>query len=156
MAINRGKQWEEKVKEDLLKLPDVSLERVPDQVTGYRNSSQNVCDFYCYVYPNFFYIEAKSTKGNTFSINFAQYDRLLIRSGRKGVRSGVVLWWIDHQKVAYIPIKTFETLRKENKKSVNIKMLSENNYRLFEISSVTKRVLPTCDYSILLTLQEGD
>lgn len=156
MAVNRGKQWEEKIKEDLSKLMDVSLERVPDQVSGYRTTSQNPCDFYCYVYPHFYYIESKSTKGNTFNVKFPQYERLLIRSGRKGVRTGVLLWWIDHQRVAYVPIKTFEKLIKDGKKSVNIKMLEDDKYRIIEIPSVTKRVLPTCDYSILLDLQEGD
>lgn len=156
MANSRGKQWEEKVKEDLSKLEDVSLERVPDQVTGYKTTSQNPCDFYCYVYPHLYYIEAKSVNGNTFSVNFPQYERLLTRSGRKGVRAGVLLWWIPHQKVAYIPVKTFEKLIQEGKKSVNIKMLSTHEYRIIEIPSVTKRILPTCDYTTLLDLQEGD
>lgn len=156
MAVNRGKQWEEKVKEDLSKLIDVSLERVPDQLTGYKNTSQNPCDFYCYVYPHFYYIEAKSVTGNTFSVEFAQYERLLARSGRKGVRAGVVLWWVPHQKVAYVPVRTFQKLIKDGKKSVNIKMLGQDEYRIIEIPSVTKRVLPTCDFNVLLTLQEGD
>ena len=156
MAVSRGKQWEEKVKEDLSKLMDVSLERVPDQVSGFKSTSQNPCDFYCYVYPHFYYIEAKSVNGNTFGVDFAQYDRLLVRSGRKGVRTGVLLWWIPHQKVAYIPIKTFEKLKKDGKKSVNIKMLGTDEYRIIEIPSVTKRILPTCDYNVLLDLQEGD
>lgn len=156
MAVSRGKQWEEKVKEDLSKLMDVSLERVPDQVSGFKNTSQNPCDFYCYLYPYFYYIEAKSVNANTFSLDFPQYERLLIRAGRKGVRSGVMLWWIPHQKVAYIPVKSMEKMKQDGKKSVNIKMLNTNEYRLFEIPSITKRILPTCDYNILRHLQEGD
>lgn len=156
MAFNRGKQWEEKVRKDLLKLPDVCIERVPDQVTGHRITSQNACDFYMYLYPHFYYIECKSVNGNTFSVDFAQYDRLLVRAGHKGVRAGVLLWWVPHQKVAYIPIKTFEKLKNDDKKSVNIKMLGTDDYRIIEIPSSTKRVYPDCDYSVLHTLEEGD
>ena len=156
MAHNRGKAWEEKVKEDLLKLPDVSLERVPDQMSGFKSTSQNPADFYLYWYPYFYYIETKSTNVNTFGVDFAQYDRLLARAGRKGVRAGVMLWWVQHQKVAYIPVKTFEKLIKDGKRSVNIKMLGTDEYRIIEIPSVTKRVFPTCDYSVLSSLQEGD
>lgn len=156
MAVNRGKQWEEKVKQDLLTLPDVSLERVPDQVSGFKSTSQNVCDFYFYRFPYLHYLECKSVNGNTFGVDFAQYNRLLVRAGRKGVRSGVLLWWIPHQKVAYVPIKTFEKLKLEGKRSVNIKMLGTGEYRIFEIPSVTKRVFPTCDYSVLENLEEGD
>lgn len=156
MAHSRGKQWEEKVKNDLLKLPDVSLERIPDQVTGYKTTSQNPCDFYVYLYPHFYYIECKSVNGNTFGVDFAQYERLLVRAGRRGVRAGVMLWWIPHQKVAYVPIKTFEKLIADGKRSVNIKMLGTDEYRLIEIPSVTKRVYPDCDYTILSTLREGD
>lgn len=156
MAVSRGKQWEERVKNDLLTLPDISLERVADQVTGFKNTSQNVCDFYMYQYPNFFYIECKSTNSNTFGVDFAQYERLLVRAGRKGVRAGIMLWWVQKQRVAYVPIKTIEKMKADGKRSVNVKMLDSDEYRIIEIPAETKRVFPKCDYSILATLQEGD
>lgn len=156
MAHQRGKQWEDKVKNDLLKLPNIALERVPDQMTGFKNTSQNPCDFFVYLYPNFYYIECKSVNGNTLTVDIAQYDRLIKRLGPKGIRAGVILWWIPHQKVAYVPIKTFEKIKNDGKRSINIKMLNDNEYRIIEIPSVTKRVFPDCDYSILNTLQDGD
>lgn len=156
MAHSRGKQWEERVKSDLLTLPDISLERVADQVTGFKTTSQNPCDFYVYIYPHFYYIECKSTNSNTFSVDFPQYERLLVRAGRKGVRAGIILWWVQHQKVAYVPVKTIEKLIQDGKRSVNIKMLGKDEYRIIEIPSVTPRVYPKCDYSVLTTLKEGD
>ena len=156
MAVNRGKQFEERVKEDLLKLPDVSLERFPDQMSGYQGS-KNVCDFGMYLYPCYYYIECKTTNENTFPLSgLTQYDKLLERRGRKGVRSGVLLWFIKWDKVVYVPVTTFEKLKADGKKSVNIKMLQEDTYRIIEIPSVKKRVFMISDYDILRSLEEGD
>lgn len=156
MSVNRGKAFEEKVKSDLLKLYDVSLERLPDQMSGYRGSA-NVCDFTLYNYPYYFYIECKTTNENTFSLAaLTQYEKLLARKGRKGVRAGVILWFVKHDKVVYVPIATFEKLKSDGKKSVNIKMVGKDEYRIITIPSVKKRVFLDSDYSILMTLKEGD
>jgi len=156
MAINRGKAFEEKVKSDLLKLGDVSLERLPDQMSGYKGSA-NVSDFTLYNYPYYFYIECKTTNENTFPLGgLTQYDKLLARKGRKGVRCGVVLWFVKHDKVVYVPIATFEKLKADGKKSVNVKMVGNDDYRIITIPSVKKRVFLDSDYSVLMTLDEGD
>ena len=156
MAVNRGKQFEERVKEDLLKLPDVSLERFPDQMSGYQGS-KNVCDFGVYLYPNYYYIECKTTNENTFPLSgLTQYEKLMERKGRKGVRSGVLLWFIKWDRVVYVPVATFEKLKADGKKSVNIKMLQEDTYRIIVVPSVKKRVFMDSDYSVLTQLQEGD
>ena len=156
MAVNRGKAFEEKVKSDLLKLPDVSLERLPDQMSGYRGSA-NVCDFTLYSYPYYFYIECKTTNENTFPLaGLTQYDKLLARRNRKGVRAGVLLWFVKHDKVVYVPIATFERLKAEGKKSVNIKMVDGDDYRIITIPSEKKRVFLDSDYSVLMQLEEGD
>lgn len=156
MAVNRGKAFEQKVKEDLLKLPDVSLERLPDQMSGYMGS-KNVCDFVLYSYPNLFYIECKTTNENTFPLSgLTQYDKLLERRGKKGVRSGVVIWYIKYDTVVYVPIATFEKIKNNGLKSVNIKMLQTSDYKIILIPSVKKRVFMDSDYSILTTLEEGD
>ena len=155
--INRGKAFEIKVKEDLLKIPDIDVERLPDQMTGFKGTSKNVSDFEVYLYPNLYFIECKTTHENTFPLSgLSQYDKLLEKKGKKGVRSGVVLWFIKHDKVVYVPIATFEKLKTDGKKSVNIKMLEAEDYRIIIIPSVKKRVFMDSDYSILKSLQEGD
>ena len=156
MASSRGKQFEAKVKEDILKLPDVSLERFPDQMSGYRGS-KNPSDFTLYQFPYYYYLEAKTTNENTFPISgLTQYDELLERKGRKGVRSGVVLWFIKWDTVVYVPVATFEQLKKDGKKSVNIKMVGSDEYRIITIPSVKRRVFMDSDYSVLSSLKEGD
>ena len=156
MAQNRGKVFEQKVKQDLLKLPDICVERLPDQMSGFKGS-KNVCDFEAYWYPHLYYLECKTTHENTFALSaLTQYDELLKRKGKKGVRSGVVLWFIKHDKVCYVPVATFEKLKNDGKKSVNIKMLGTDEYRIIEIPAVKKRVFLDCDFNILKQLQEGD
>ena len=156
MAVNRGKQFEEKVKSDFLKLPDTLVERLPDQVSGYKGSN-NVCDFIVYHFPYCYYIECKTTHENTFALSkLTQYEKLLERCGKRGVRSGVLIWFIKHDKVCYVPVETFRLIKKEGKKSVNIKMLGDEKYRIIEIPSVKKRVFMDSDYSILTSLEDGD
>ena len=156
MTPNLGKQFEKKVKEDLLKIQDMSVDRIYDQVSG-MYGVRNICDFIAYHFPNIFYLEIKSHKGNTFPLeNLTQYDKLCSKVGINGVRVGVILWYIDHKQVVYIPIQTITKMKQEGKKSVNIKDLNDDHYRIVSIPSVEKRVYLDSDYTVLFGLQEGD
>lgn len=156
MPTNYGKQWEVKVKEDLSILEGVSVDRIYDSVSGYKSVS-NISDFISYLYPNIFYLEVKSIRGNTFPLkNLTQYEKLKTKVGIPGVRAGVILWYIDHSKVFYVPISTITKLKEDDKKSVNVKMIDEGEYNLKLVPSITKRVFPTCDYRILTTLKDGE
>lgn len=159
--VNRGKQFEIKLREDWKTTmedqacPDSFITRLPDALSGYRGSS-NVSDFIAYKYPDLFLLEAKSTHGNTFPFtNFRQYDKLLEYKGIKGLHPGVVIWFIDHDKVIYVPILSAEKMKLDGKKSINIKMLDSDDYYLLDIPSVKKRVFMDSDYRILMTLREG-
>lgn len=39
MAVNKGKQWEAKVKEDFSKLPYSTIDRIYDVTTGHKSIS---------------------------------------------------------------------------------------------------------------------
>lgn len=155
--ISRGKQYEQKVKENWRRtFPKGFLYRVPDQVSGYKGST-NVSDFIGYVDGNLYLLECKSHKGNTFPFsNLTQYEALLSYRGIKGVRIGVLLWLIDHHLELYVPIQTIEKMRKEGLKSFNVKYVSNSDYRFFVFPSVKKRVFLESNYSLLADLQEGD
>ena len=156
MALNKGKQWEAKINEDFSKLPGATIDRIYDTVNGLKSIS-NISDFIAYKYPFHFYLEAKSCKGNTFPLtNLTQYEKLKYKVGIPGVRAGVLLWFTDHKRVCYAPISTITKLKEDGKKSVNIKMLDSNEYNIKEIPSITKRVYPDCDYSILMELKDGE
>lgn len=160
MPINKGKQFEQKVVQDLKKCfkeTDSILLRLPDQMNGYKTTSQNICDFILYADRTLYLIECKSCKGNTFPLtNLTQYDKLCAKVGIPGVRSGVFLWFIAHQAVAYVPTSTITQMKKDGKKSVNIKMLDTGDYNIKVIPSITKRVFPECDYSVLKELKIGE
>ena len=154
--INRGKQFEKKFYNDFLKLPGSTLDRIYDQIYG-RNDLKNICDLIGFCKPYGFYIECKSKQGNTFPLTFlTQYDRLVTKVGIPGVRVGVVIWFIDWDKVIYCPISTITQLKADGKKSVNIKMLEDSKYRLIDLPSTKKRVFLDTDYSPLLSLKEGE
>lgn len=155
MAKNYGKEFEQKFKEDFLKLEDSTLDRLYDVTTGYKSIKQ-VSDFIGYVFPNIFYIECKSHRGASIPMeNITQYDKLKKKIGIPGVRSGVILWLIDKDKVLYVPMSTIKHLKEDlGEKSVGIRHLEE--YNIIEIPSVKKRVFMDSDYSILKQLKDGE
>lgn len=150
MANNLGKKFEAQFKNDFLKIPNSTIDRIYDPGFGMKGIS-NICDFIAYVYPNIYYFECKSKIGNTFPLdNLKQYDKLIQKKNIKGVIVGVILWFIEHDKILFIPIETFEKLKKDEKKSFNIKMVGDNNYPSIEIPSIKKRMFMESDYSVLL------
>lgn len=156
MGLNRGKQFEKKFANDFLKVENSSLDRLYDVTSGYKSISQ-ISDFIGYIYPNIFYLECKTHKGNTFPLaNLTQYEKLLPKVGIKGVRVGMILWMIEHDVIVYIPISSIKKMKEDGKKSFNIKMLKENTYRIIEIPSVKKRVFLDADYSVLKNLKEEE
>lgn len=78
MPMNKGKKFEEQVREDLGKtFPNSFILRLPDQQSGYYGSSKNICDFILYVNGTLFLLECKSHKGNTFPLsNLTQFGKL--------------------------------------------------------------------------------
>lgn len=157
MAQNRGKQWENKLKEDIKKSfnGQCFLMRVPDQMNGHKSTSKNLCDFILFIKGRLFLIEAKTVLGNTFPLtNFTQYDKLMTVPDEKGIHKGVMIWFQDHQDVVYVPLSTITKMKTDGKKSVNIKKIDEEGYDYVRIPSVKKRVFLDSDYSVLLDLPD--
>lgn len=157
MADSKGKKFEEKFKEDWIKtMPDSSIDRIYDSVSGYKSIS-NISDFIAYKQPNIFYIECKTTKEATFNFNkLTQYDKLVEKVGISGVRTGVLIWFYNFDRVIYVPIKTVSKMKDDGLKSVNIRNIDSSNYRFYDIPSRKLRVYMESDYSILLNTEEGD
>lgn len=156
MSINYGKKFEKNFEVNWLKsFPNTFLLRLPDQQSGYFGTSRNLCDFIAYNNKTLFLLECKSIKGNTFPLtNLKQYDKLILKKGIKGVICGVILWFREHDKILFIPIETFEKLKKDNKKSFNIKMLQDTYYKSIIIPTVKKRTFLTGDYTVLFNEEE--
>ncbi len=154
MAKNYGKPFEEQFKKDFLKLEGSSLDRLYDVMMGYKSIKQ-VSDYIGYVKPNIFYLECKTHAGASIPFDkITQYDSMVKKVGIPGVRSGVILWLYEKDKVFYVPIATITKLKKDGEKSVGMRHLG--NYRIIEIPSVKKRVFMDSDYSVLKELKEND
>lgn len=118
-------------------------------ITNGNKGVRNISDFLAYKSPLLYVLEVKSTGENTFSCKFRQYEDLaeLYSKHIKGIEIGVIIWFVKHKKVVYVPIETFIKLREDNKKSFNIKMLNSNEYDYIVIDSETKRVYPKLDFN---------
>ena len=144
-----GKKFESRFHQDWLEtVPDSFCYRLNDQMSGYAGSS-NVSDFICFK-GDLFLIECKSHAGNTFSVDFRQYDGLLAQSGITGVHAGVVLWMYDHDLVIWLPIETFKKLKEDGKKSFNVKMIGTDEYEYLILPSKKMRTFMKTDYSALI------
>lgn len=156
MAVSRGKQWEKKFREDWKKsFPNSFLLRLPDQVSNFAGYSSNICDFIGYHFPCLYLIECKSTLGNTLSFSkITQFDKLVAYKDIKGVKVGILVWWIEHNVVAWIPIKSAIKMKEDKKKSINVKMVEEKVYNIITIPSTKKRVFMDSDYSVLIQGEE--
>lgn len=156
MAVNRGKQWESKLKEDFSKMSGAYIYRVPDQLGGMKGQT-GICDFIAYKFPKIFFIEAKTILGNTFPLtNFTQFDKLMSIPNIQGVHRGVMLWFQDHQRVLYVPLLTIAKMKQDGKKSVNIRTIDSDGYEYLNVPSVQKRVFLDSDYSVMMELPDND
>lgn len=159
MAQNKGKAWEEKFKHDWKKtFPGTFLFRLKDQMTGYKETSGNPCDFLCYPGENkLFMVECKEHKGASIPFTaIPQYDRLLEYKDCKNTFPGVMLWLSEKDKVMWISITEMEKMVKDGKKSIGIKMLTDKSYNIIEIPSEKKRVYLDSDYTVLMNLKDGE
>lgn len=158
MADRVGKKFETKFRDDFLKIPNSTIDRLYDTTNGFKAITQ-VSDFIGYKKPNIFYLEVKTHAGNTFPFScLSQYEKLIDKCGIEGVRVGVVLWLYDHDAVMYVPITSIKHMKEDGLKSINIKMYREENpkYKIVKIPSIKKRVFMDSDYSVLTELEDGD
>lgn len=153
MAENRGKKFEKVIREAFEKVPDISIDRLHDQTTGFKGS-QNICDFIVYKKPYEFYIECKSVRGASLpfsNITNTQYSGLLEKSKIPGVYAGIICWFIDKDVTVYIPIQILSEMRYYGKvRSVNYLFRGYGDLPIIEIPAVKKRVFFDYDMGAFL------
>ncbi len=142
---NRGKQFEEEIKRCLSIVPKVSIDRLPDPTGGY-SGVRNICDFTAFCSPNNFFIECKCLYGNTLNYKSAitqnQWDGMLEKSKIYRCVAGVVVWFIDYDITAFVPIQYLAEHRNKGNKSLNIlDITQENSVKHFLVDGVRKRVM---------------
>lgn len=141
MSINRGKQFESLIQEQLEKVPEISIDRLYDVTTGYKNQN-NPCDFIVYKYPHILYLECKTTNTSTLNFKFQirenQLAKLTKKSKIEGVVAGILCWFVKNDKTIFIPIQYINELIQSNKKSFNA-----NNFdttKVIELNGYKKRI----------------
>ena len=147
MGTNRGKQFENIVRECFEKIDDVNVIRLHDQMTGYKGS-KNPCDLIVYKYPYHYALELKSVHGNTFpltNITPYQYSELLRMSKLKGVFAGLIIWWVDKDITKYVPIEIIDIFKKQGLKSIPSDIYCNPDIKLIE--GVKKRVFWEYDFT---------
>lgn len=121
MSQNRGKQFEDVIKQAFEKVPGVSIDRLNDNTAGFKGIA-GICDFIVYKEPYEYYIECKSVHGNTLpfrNITDTQWNGLLEKSKIEGVHAGIICWWVDKDVTAYLPIEMLQYLKDKGYKSVS-------------------------------------
>lgn len=148
---NRGKQFETKFKDQwLTTVNDSMVYRLYDVTMGYKTIA-NVGDFICYKYPYCYIIDCKSKEGNTLPFSdLRQYDLMLDYKNIKGLYVGFIVWFIDHDRVLWIPIQTMEKIKNEGLKSFNINKMKQEDYWYLDIPSKKLRTFVDSDYSALV------
>ena len=144
MSVNRGKQFESVVRSAFEKVPNVSIDRLHDQTTGFRGS-QNICDFIVYREPYEYYFECKSVHGASLpfsNITETQWNGLLEKSKIEGVFAGVICWWVDKDVTKYIPIGVLQRMKDLKDKSIRYDFYHRFNDidKIVEVKGKKKRV----------------
>ena len=160
--MDYGKQWEAKFNvqfnEQFNKTkPTYLLQRLYDQVTMYKDVSQNPADFYAMVNGKLVYIECKETGEGTLNFSkFAQLDRMLEKVQYPNVQAYVLIWFRKKKQVIVVSAQEADKIRQEGNKSIALTMLDKISYNIYEIPSVTKVTYPDCDWSKLIEVIDND
>lgn len=152
MAVNRGKQFEQVVRESFEKVPGVSIDRINDQTTHYKGST-NICDFIVYRKPYEFYFECKSVHGNVLpfsNITDTQWRGLLEKSKIHGVFAGIICWWVDRDVTGFIPIQELQRCVDDGRKSIRFDDGLYSYLEFYPIAGKKKRVFFEYDMEVFL------
>ena len=149
---NLGKEAEGKIWEWLDRPDDgYSFTRLYDQMTGYLETSKNICDFICYKYPNIYYIESKSTWSDNFSFSMIsdhQRKGLLEKSKIKGCFGWVIVLFASYKRAFILDINDIDELEKtKNQHSLNIKKIAKWPIRYKEIQTIPNNRKKHLDYT---------
>lgn len=159
MGQNRGKQFEDIVKQGFEQVPNTVVFRLHDQMTGYMGS-KNPCDFIVYHNKHLYAIECKSVHGNRFPFtNITDYQLQQLRkiAETEGCCAGILCWWVDKDITKFIPIGAITEYMVRGKKSLRFDdTVSINEYYEIVVSGHKKRVFFDYDFNKFFSEVEND
>ncbi len=147
--MNRGKDFEQHFRTEMSNA-GFDVNRLADNTAGYLGG-RNICDFITYLYPNIFYLELKTTKGNTLpfsNITDNQFLGLTEKEKVEGAGAGIVVWYLEKDKTFFVSADCIMQLKKEGCRSLHIDTLTTLSknfnicqyFKCFEIKGKKKRV----------------
>lgn len=128
MSQNRGKEFEQIVKDCFKNCTNVYALRLYDPQGGYV-SIANPADFIFYRKPKMYMVECKTIHGNTLpifsndpkkkygNISNTQWEGML-EASEYGVVAGILCWWVDNDITRFLPIQSLREHRAAGNKSV--------------------------------------
>lgn len=130
---NRGKDFEQKIRESLERVCGVSLDRMPDPTNGYMGV-RNICDFMVYKYPFQYYFECKCTHETTLHFSYIrdnQWNGLMKKNEIDGVVAGIIVWFILYDRTIFVPIWKLQNMKIQGMKSIRYDINEPNIYDIF-------------------------
>jgi len=143
---NYGKDFERIIKDSMMRIPGVDVQRLYDTTNGYVGIRQPA-DYIVYKYPHQYYIECKCTWENTFHKSYlTQLPDLYQKSLVWGITSGVIIWFIKHDRTIFIKAEDLNE-HFEHHASVNIKEIVNNQIPYLDLPGKKKRVFFDYDFT---------
>ena len=144
-----GKRWEDKFKATWIKcFPNTFLFRLKDQMTGFKETSQNSCDFLALPTDKLFMIECKTHKGASIPFTaIPQYERLLDYKDLNNVHAGFLIWFSEKEIVIWVDEIEAEKMVNNGEKSIGLRMLDDNKYKIKVLKTEIKYNYPRCDFN---------
>lgn len=147
-----GKAAEQKLREWLDRPQDgYSFDRFYDQLSGFYQTSRNICDFVCYKYPNQYYIESKATWADRFDFSMIQEHQLnglAQKSEISGCYGWIIVLFATHKRAFRFNAVDILRLRDENGiKSLNIHKIESWSISYKELCTVPSPRKKLLDYT---------
>ena len=151
MNDNLGKQAEQKIKEWLNRPEEgYSFDRFYDQLSGYYQTSRNICDFVVFKSPNAYYIESKSTWADRFDFSLIQehqLEGLAEKSKIEGCYGWIIVLFASYKRAFRFNATDIKRLSDEGTKSLNIKKIDKWGIDYKEIQTIPNSRKKLLDYT---------
>lgn len=139
--MNAGKKFETDWKKSCKNIEGLFYYRNNDGTASWGSGSdsvrfqtKNICDVFMYKYPVFFALELKSHKGSSVPFSAIRKDQkegLIRESDKKGVISGLLLFFSDKDLCYFLDIKDYKYLEDTGKrKSIPISYCQEKGIKI--------------------------
>lgn len=152
-----GKKFENRFKQDYKRcFPGTLVYRLPDQMSGYKETSGNPCDFLCYPGDKVLMVECKAhAKASIPFTDIPQYERMLDYKDDYKTYPGVVIWFYDKDIVIWVSIKEMEKMVLDGEKSIGLRMIDnkkpyKKQYNILVLPSKKLRTFMETDYTYLV------